>query len=130
MALFDGIKLPPGATGRAVRLYFEAQDHKDFDGAEEFFHDDIVFNGLVLQASGRAEVACKFEHFTRAVLDWIRMEAVAQVESGAISRVMALYWCKLQPASEPQVLCDHLTIRDGRITRIDNVFDLGKVPPM
>ena len=130
MALFDGIELPPGDAGRAVRLYLEAQDRKDFTGAAEFFHDDVLFNGLVLKANGRDEVAGGIESFARSALDWIRLEAITQSESGDTSRVLALYWVKLRPASEPQVVCDHLTIRGGRIARIDNVFDLGKVPPM
>jgi len=130
MALFDGIQLPPGDTGRAVRLYLEAQDRKDYSGAAEFFHDDVLFNGLVLKANGRDEVTGGLASFARDALDWIRVEAVAQPETGDVSRVLALYWVKLKPATEPQVVCDHLTIRDGRIARIDNVFDLGKVPAM
>jgi ketosteroid isomerase-like protein len=130
MALFDGIHLPPGDAGRAVRLYLEAHDRKDFTDAAEFFHDDVLFNGLVLKANGRDEVAGGIESFAQNVLDWIRLEAIALPESGDTSRVLALYWVKLRPASEPQVVCDHLTIREGRIARIDNVFDLGKVPPM
>lgn len=130
MALFDGVQLPPGDTGRAVRLYLEAQDRKDFADAEEFFHDDVLFNGLVLKANGRDEVADGIEAFARSALDWIRLEAITQPEAGDVSRVLALYWVKLRPATEPQVVCDHLTIREGRIARIDNVFDLGKVPPM
>lgn len=130
MALFDGVQLPPGETGRAVRLYLEAQDRKDFTGSEEFFHDDVLFNGLVLKANGRDEVAGGIESFAQNVIDWIRLEAISQSETGAVSRVLALYWIKLRPAAEPQVVCDHLTIRNGRIARIDNVFDLGKVPVM
>jgi len=130
MALFDGVQLPPGETGRAVRLYLEAQDRKDFTGAEEFFHDDVLFNGLVLKANGRDEVAGGIESFAQNVIDWIRLEAISQSEAGAVSRVLALYWIKLRPAAEPQIVCDHLTIRNGRIARIDNVFDLGKVPVM
>jgi ketosteroid isomerase-like protein len=130
MALFDGIKLPPGETGRAVRLYLEAQDRKDYSSAEQFFHDDVTFNGLVLKANGRDEVTGGLARFAHDALDWIRLEAVAQPEVGDVSRVLALYWVKLKPASAPQVVCDHLTIREGRIARIDNVFDLGKVPPM
>lgn len=130
MALFDGVQLPPGKTGRAVRLYLEAQARKDFTGAEEFFHDDVLFNGLVLKANGRDEVAGGIESFAQNVIDWIRLEAISQSEAGVVSRVLALYWIKLRPAAEPQVVCDHLTIHDGRIARIDNVFDLGKVPVM
>lgn len=130
MALFDGVHLPPGEAGRAVRLYLEAQDRKDFTGAAEFFHDDVLFNGLVLKANGRDEVAGGIESFVRSGIDWIRLEAITQPEAGDVSRVLALYWVKLHLAAEPQVVCDHLTIRDGRIARIDNVFDLGKVPTM
>jgi hypothetical protein len=130
MALFDGIHLPSGDTGKAVQLYLEAHEHKDFARAPEFFHDDVLFNGLVLKASGRDEVAGGIESFARTVLDWIRLEAIAQPEAGDTSRVLALYWVKLRPAPAPQVVCDHLTIREGRIARIDNVFDLGKVPPL
>lgn len=130
MAFFDGVQLPPGATGRAVRLYLEAHDRKDFAHAAEFFHDDVLFNGVVLKANGRQQVAGGIESFAQNVLDWIRLEAITLTEVGQVSRVLALYWVKLLPASEPQVVCDHLTIREGRISRIDNVFDLGKVPPM
>lgn len=130
MALLDDIKIPEGATGRAVRLYLEAQDRKDLGNAAEFFADDVVFNGLVLKAKGREQVAGAMQQFIQQAIEWIRIEAIAQVESGDVSRVMALYWFKLGPAPEPQILCDHLTIRDGRITQIDNVFDASRLPPM
>jgi ketosteroid isomerase-like protein len=130
MTLFDDIQLPPGEVGRAVQLYFEAHDRKDFAAAAEFFHDDVLFNGLVLKANGRDEVAGGIESFARNALDWIRLEAITQPEAGDTSRVLALYWVKLRPAAEAQVVCDHMTFRDGRIARIDNVFDLGKVPAM
>lgn len=130
MALFDGIELPAGATGRAVRLYLEAQDRKDYAGAAEFLHDDVAFNGLVLKASGRDAVTGGLASFAQNALDWIRLEAISQPEAGNVSRVLALYWVKLKPAADPLMVCDHLTVRDGRIARIDNVFDLRKVPPM
>ncbi len=130
MALLDGIQLPEGPTGTAVRLYLEAQDRKDLGNAAEFFHDDIVFNGLVLKAEGRQTVAAAIQQFIDQAIESIRIEAITEVETGDVSRVLALYWFKLKPAPEPQILCDHLTIRGGRITRVDNVFDARKLPPM
>ena len=130
MALLDGIKLPEGATGRAVQLYLEAQDKVDFSNAAEFFHDDVNFNGLVLKTQGREQVAGAIQQFIEQAIESIRIEAIAQVETGDVSRVLALYWFKLKPAPQPQILCDHLTIRNGRITRVDNVFDASKLPPM
>ncbi|MCH9685001.1 MAG: nuclear transport factor 2 family protein [Deltaproteobacteria bacterium] len=130
MALLDGIQLPDGPTGTAVRLYLEAQDRKDLGNAAEFFHDDIVFNGLLLKAEGRDTVAAAVGQFLEQAIESIRIEAITQVEAGDICRVLALYWFKLRPAPEFQILCDHLTIRGGRITRVDNVFDASKLPPM
>ena len=130
MALLDGIQLPEGPTGSAVRLYLEAQDRKDLGDAAEFFHDDIVFNGLVLKAEGRQTVAAAIQQFIDQAIESIRIEAITEVETGDVCRVMALYWFTLKPAPEPQILCDHLTIRGGRITRVDNVFDVRRLPPM
>lgn len=130
MALLDGIQLPEGPTGNAVRLYLEAQDRKDLGNAAEFFHDDVVFNGLVLKAEGRQKVSAAIQQFIDQAIESIRIEAITEVETGDVSRVLALYWFKLKPAPEPQILCDHLTIRGGRITRVDNVFDVRRLPPM
>lgn len=130
MSLFDRIQLPKSPAIDAVRAYLEAESAKDFSRAAEFFAEDVQFNGLILKVSGRAQVAAQMEGFLRAAVEYIRIEAVAEVESGAASRVMALYWFKAKPSPEPQILCDHLTVVNGKITRIDNVFDAGKLPPM
>jgi len=68
--------------------------------------------------------------FIQTAIEYIRLEAVVRVETGDSSRFLALYWFKLKPATEPQVLCDHITVQDGKIQRIENVFDVTRLPPM
>ncbi|MBL8610750.1 MAG: nuclear transport factor 2 family protein [Myxococcales bacterium] len=128
MGLFDGMTLGDGEAMRAVKAYLEAQANKDFSKAATFFAEDVRFDGLVLKARGRETVAREMETFIRAAIDWIRVEAVAEVEPGA--RVLALTFFKLKPAAEPQALCDHLWLSGGLITRVENVFDVRKLPPM
>ncbi len=131
MDLFTDVKtLPTSETFRPVRLYLEAQARKDFSNAAEFFAENLLFNGLVLRAEGRERVAAEVQGFVSAAVDHIVIEAIAEVESGDRSRFLALYKFKLKPATELQFLCDHIVVEKGLITRIDNVFDLGKLPPM
>lgn len=130
MSLFDSVTMPEGNNAAAVRAYLEAQDHKDFARAGEFFDDDVVFHGLVLEAQGREEVAGAMTAFIQSSIEYIRLEAITEVEAGDTSRFLALYWFKLKPASEPQVLCDHITVGGGKIKRIENVFDTSRLPPM
>ena len=127
MNLFERIQLPDNENMNAVRRYLEAQSAKDFSGASRFFAKDVVFHGLVMKEAGREKVAATMEGFIKAAIEYIRIEAIAEVESsGGASRVMALYWFKLRPAAEPQILCDHITVKDGLIARIENVFDMKK----
>jgi ketosteroid isomerase-like protein len=128
MALFDNIDLPDTPALAVVRKYLEAQERADLSRAHEFFADDIVFNGLILRAEGRETVAAQIEGFIKQAIESLELEYVAEVESG--KRVLALYNFKLRPLPNAHPLCDHITIRDGKIARIDNVFDLRKIPPM
>jgi len=128
MSLFSEVKtIPTSASFQPVRLYLEAQDQKDFRRAKEFFADDVYFNGLVLKARGCERVAAEMSAFISAAIEYIALEAIAEVEPG---RFLALYQFKLKPASEAQFLCDHIVVKDGRIVQVDNVFDAAKLPPM
>ena len=127
MSLFDNIDLPDTPEIRTVRKYLEAQDRKDMSDAAEYFADDVHFNGLVLQATGRADVAAQIEGFIKQAIEYIELEFVTQIEPG---RVLALYNFKLGPAPSKQPLCDLITLDSGKIVRIDNVFDIRKLPPM
>lgn len=121
--------LPTSAAFRPVRMYLAAQANKDFGAAAEFFADDVQFHGLVLQAGGRARVAGEMEGFIRAAIERVEIEAIAEVESGANSRFLALYRFKTRSSAEPQTICDHITVADGRIVRIENVFDVRRLMP-
>lgn len=129
-ALLDNLPLPKTQDFAAVRLYLEAQSAKDFARAPEFFDDDVDFVGLILEAKGRETVTAEMVKFITAAIEYIEIEAIAQVEDGPTSRFLAMYWFKLLPADKPQMLCDHITVRDGKITRIENCFDVTKLPPM
>ncbi len=134
MSLFKNVELPDNPTMNAVRRYLEAQHNKDFAGADTFLADNVVFRGLVLKAEGRDAVAGQIQGFLQQAVDYIELEAVTQVAEDdgqqGPDRVLALYWFKLKPCDAPQILCDHLTVSDGKIERIENVFDLKKLPPM
>lgn len=127
MALFDNYELPDTPTLAPVRAYLEAQAAQDLSSSADFFAEDIVFNGLVLTANGRAEVAGAIEGFLKQAIEFIEIEAIAEIGEG---HVLALYWFKLKPAAEKQILVDRITVANGAITRIDNCFDVRKLPPM
>jgi len=121
------MQVPESPALDATRRYLEAQARQDLTDSAAYFADDIVFKGLVLQAEGREQVSGSIQGFLQQAIDHIRVEAVTEVEPG---RVMALYWFKLKPAESEQILCDHIDVREGRIARIENVFDVRKLPPM
>ncbi len=122
--MLNGIPFPDTAAAAPVRAYLLAQDARKFEDPNRFLADDIVFNGLVLQTSGAAAVAGAMNEFL-PMIDDLRIEAVAEVEPG---RFMVLYWFKLMPQPEAQPLCDHIIVENGRIQRVDNIFDLRKMP--
>ena len=129
MALLDNVQLPDNSEATAVKKYLLAQDAKDFSNAADFFAENVAFNGLILKTEGRAQVAQEMEGFIKTAIESIEIEAIAEVERSADTvRYMALYAFKLKPAPAPQMLCDHITLQSGKITRIDNVFDVRKVP--
>ena len=130
MAIFDDFDLPDSPALALARAYLEAEDRQDFSGAAEFFAENIHFNGLALKADGRASVASQIEGFLKQAIESLQLEYVTEIESGPVSRVLALYDFKLKGGPPPQPLCDLITIEGGKITRIDNVFDLRKLPPV
>lgn len=129
MALLDKVQLPDNPEATAVRKYLLAQDAKDLSNSAEFFDNDVVFNGIILKTQGRGAVSKEIEGFIKTAIEYIEMEAVTEVErSGDTTRYLALYAFKLKPAPAAQMLCDHITLKNGKITRVDNVFDVSKVP--
>ena len=55
------------------------------------------------------------------------MEAIADLGDG---RALCSLLVQLKPSPTEQVLCDHLRVENGKITRIENVFDVSKLPSM
>ena len=127
MTISDQAKLPESADSRAVGAYLDAQARKSFAGYESFLHPDMLFNGLVLNAQGAERIASEMDRFLPAI-EVLELDSAAQVEEGEVSRYLVLYRFQLQGQAEPQPLCDHIAVRNGLIERIDNVFDLTRLP--
>jgi hypothetical protein len=129
MSILEHVKLPPSPATTAVERYLLAMAAKDFGAAAKFLSDDVYFNGLVMNLRGRDPIVRELHAFLPAI-ETLRVEAAAQVELGDPARYLVLYWFKLLPQAAAQPLCDHITVRAGRIIRIDNVFDVRKLPAM
>lgn len=125
-------QVDPDGKDRAIQAalqFLRAQLDRDFSGASTFFADDVVFNGLVMQVQGRDEASQGISGFLQSANVALDFDAVAHVERGATDRVLALYRFQV-PGLPPMALCDHYTIQGGKITRIDNIFDASRLPPM
>lgn len=114
---------------QAVLAFLQAELDRDFSKSEAFFAEDVVFNGLVMQVQGRKEASEGIRGFLTSADVHLDFDAVAHVEQGSTDRVLALYHFQL-PGLPALPLCDHYTIKNGKIARIDNVFDATKLPPM
>lgn len=107
--------------------YVLAQVDGDYSNSHEIFTDDVIFNGLLFKVAGRADVTEGFVGFVNGPLDSIRIEAI--VEAGAPNRFMVLHWVRFKVNPEREhVVCDLVSLRDGLIERVDNVFDTNAMP--
>ncbi len=129
MSILDNVNLPDSADSSAVRAYIAAQGARSFANHADFLHPEIVFNGLVLNATGAERIAQEMNGFLPAIAS-LEVEAAAQVEAGATSRYLVLYRFQLQGQPNAQPLADHVTVKHGKIVRVDNVFDVSLLPPM
>ncbi|MEM6989835.1 MAG: nuclear transport factor 2 family protein [Myxococcota bacterium] len=129
MSILDRVNLPENADTTAVCAYLLAQEAKAFDNHATFMAPDVHFNGLVLNAQGAERIAEEMNRFLPAVAT-LTVDVAARVEDGTTSRYMVLYQFQLQGQRAAQPLCDHITVRDGKITRIDNVFDVTLLPQL
>lgn len=129
MSILDKVNLPAGADTKAVEAYLLAQEAKSFEGHASFLHPEIFFNGLVLNATGAARIAEEMNGFLPAIAA-LSVEAAARVEEGDVSRYLVIYRFQLQGQAQSQPLADHITVRGGLITRVDNVFDVTLLPQM
>lgn len=129
MSILDNVHLPEGDDTEAVLAYLRAQEAKSFADHADFLHSDVRFNGLVLSATGSTRIADEMDRFLPAVAH-LSVDAATRVEEGATSRYLVLYQFQLHGQKGPQPLCDHITVRDGKIAHIDNVFDVTVLPPL
>ena len=127
MSILDRVQFPESDNANAVKAYLRAQEARRFDDPTAFLDANIVFNGLVLNATGAQTIAEEMNRFLPAV-ERLSVDVAVQVEAGASDRFMVLYQFQIagQPASQP--LCDHITARGGRIVRVDNIFDASQLP--
>ncbi len=129
MSILDNVKLPESADTTAVLAYLQAQEAKSFTNHAEFMAPDVHFNGLVLNAQGAGRIAEEMNRFLPAIAK-LSVDAAARVEDGATSRYLVLYQFQLQGQKAAQPLCDHIVVRDGKIARVDNIFDVTKLPQL
>ena len=127
MSITKNLNLTPSADSKAVAAYLQAQESKDFSASETFMSDDVYFNGLVLNQKGRMKISQAMAEFLPAIKT-LALEAATQIVSGDTSEYLVLYNFQIHGQKSPQSLCDRVVVRDGLITRIDNVFDLAKLP--
>ena len=129
MSILDKVDLPAGADTQAVEAYLLAQEARSFADHAGFLHPDTHFNGLVLDATGAERIAAEMDAFLPAIAQ-LSVEAATRCEAGEVSRYLVLYRFQLRGQAKPQALADHITVRGGRITRVDNVFDVTLLPQM
>ena len=127
MSITDRVQLDPSPNADAVLAYLTAQGNADFTGHATFLHPDCVFNGLVLQARGANVIAEEMNRFLPSVKT-LAVDAAVRAEAGEVERFLILYRFQLIGQPEAQALCDHVTAQNGRIVRVDNVFDVSRMP--
>lgn len=122
--LLEELPLTPEAD--AVRKYVTALETKDFTSAAEFFAEDVVFNGVHYKISGLEKLQICFQDYCKNLLLKSRLEAVN--EAGAPDRYLMMHWDIPVGGTEEQIVADYISLRDGKIARIDNCLDDDKVP--
>eukprot|EP00177_Eucheuma_denticulatum_P000048 GFKZ01000092.1.p1 GENE.GFKZ01000092.1~~GFKZ01000092.1.p1 ORF type:complete len:133 (-),score=30.17 GFKZ01000092.1:501-899(-) len=121
----EWIKLPPTPEGTAVYKYLQAQVQKDFSGADEFFTDDIVFNDVMYAESGKSAVVKSLGEYVKKYLTSFRVEAA--VETGVKDRFLVLCFIGLRGLDKELATCELVSLRGGKIERVDNCFDADKL---
>ncbi len=129
MSITKDIQLPDSDDTKAVLAYLEAQEAKDFANHASFLAPNVHFNGLVLNAKGAERIAEEMNRFLPAI-QHLSVDAAARVHGGEVSRYLVVYQFQLQGQPAPQPLADHIEVRDGRIVRVDNCFDVTKLPQL
>lgn len=126
MSILDHIELEPTSDGAAIRTYVEAQHKKDKTLFETCFDDDIVFNGLLFKANGHEAVVAIFQDFVTNMMVSLRIEAIAR--AGDSDKFMILFFVMLKGMDKEMPIVDLVTVKNGKVVRIDNCFDTREIP--
>ena len=127
MSLFEGIKTPETANAKAVKNYMEAFQTKDAAIFRKELADDIVFDGLLFKIDGIEAFVEQAKGFAELV-ESMKIEAIT--ECADADHYLVIFWkkCKGAPEADSVCACDYFTLKDGKIQRINNVFDVDKMP--
>lgn len=119
------LEMPSTAEAEAVRSYLLAQASKDFSDAKKCFADGVVFNDLMYPVSGKEEVIKSLAEYAKEYLTTFVVEAVH--EAGSPDRYLALCAIALRGVEETTSTCELISLKDGKIVRVDNCFDVDKL---
>lgn len=125
MRFLDRVSLPPTRDGDVIRLYLASKHARNFSGARALFTEDAVLSGPLHLVSGRDAVITAFQDFCDHMLTFTRIEAIKQAV--LTDQWIILYWLIVDTRTEVSIV-DLITLRDGRIARVENCFDADKMP--
>lgn len=121
----DMLRLSATPEAASVRAYLLAQATKNFTDASKFFTEDVVFSDVMFPVSGRDEAVKSLSDYVDNFLTSFRVEAAN--EAGATDRYLVLCFIALRGAEEQMPTCEYITLREGKICRVDNCFDAAKL---
>ena len=119
--------MPDNANAKAIMNYMEALSAGDSSKMRQALADDIVFDGLMFQ-SNCFESVVKLAEGSATNTKSMKIEAIT--ECADPNHYLVLFWMKFAGTSDNEsvAICDYITLKDGKIKRINNVFDVNKVP--
>lgn len=126
MAFLDHITIEATPAGNAVRNYLEGQHTCNKEMLTSCFAEDVVFYGQLYKVTGRDNVVTTFMGFLTNMMLSMRIEAVSRAGDG--DQFLVLFHAMLKGAEKEMVIADLVSVKDGKICRVDNCFDTGKVP--
>lgn len=121
----SALDLPSTPSGDAVRAYLNAMVTRDFSKAQEFFSVDTMYNDALHSTEGLTAVQERLDGYVKQYLTTYRVEAVTQAGDG--DTFMALCSIALNGSETELPVCDLLRVKDGKIYRTDNCYDVQKL---
>jgi len=126
MDIFEKVLGDDQDTG-AIKSFMQAKQHQDFKGAEAYLHNDIVSSGFLKELEGREKMVAILEGVYPKLVESVRIVAVKKITD--INRYMILQAITVQGTNFEFMMCDLLSVSDGKITRVDNCGNMDTLPP-